>query len=260
MLGVVVLTYNNVKALRLVLWGLVHQTTENFVVHVICDGGPHGIYEAFQKSGIWKVQKAGYSLLTPETTEIRRSAARNKGASDCITKAGGQITRFLFLDGDCIPGPRMVERHLLHLDRPVIVAGIRKRIQQKIARAMTMSDVEHLEDLAYATDDRFQTTPEWKKRRLTKVKRMMQPGVKYPELCHGFQVSYPADKFREVGGFCEELTHRNDQDLAQRVVRRGCTTLLDVEAVCYHLDHPARNDSAERAKADRIYRDRWGGR
>lgn len=252
---IVVITYNAPERLRLVLWGIAKQETDRkFRVRVVNDGGGNeveSVVDSFRR-----LIPVAYYLLRPRTRRRRLSMARNFGVEKA--HANGRVGRVLCLDGDCIPGPNVVEQHVGFGDQPVIACGVRHRIHERVADCLTQSDITSLESSAYSNDDRYRDTPEWRRARLRKVRRMESPGAAFPHLCHGFQASYPVREFRRVGGFCPQLQFRQDQDLAQRLVAAGCTTILLPDSVCYHLDHPMDRTDPDRRKSDALYRSRWG--
>jgi len=255
MCDVIVLTYKGVDSLRLVLEGLTRQTCKDFLVRVVNDGGDRATKDVVDE--FRDTLTIAHYYLEPMTTDRRLSAARNLGAEK--SRLNSKPSRILFMDGDCIPSPEVVKLHKRYAGASVIVCGVRHRIRKDVAAKLTTADVPSLGNLTYSIDDRFLLKPKWRAERYPKVVRMMRGGAHFPELCHGFQVSYPMQEFNSVGGYWTQLPFRQDQDIAQRLVQAGCSTLLEPKAICYHLDHAMGNPEVREMSA-RLYAGRWGNR
>ena len=118
LLSVIIPSFNNLSSLKLVLKSLQLQTLDPscFEVIVVDDGSSDGTQDwlsEFSPSDSFKVIQ--------HTQNLGRSKARNSG----ITEAQSPI--ILFIDGDIICAPSMVENHLhfhqSHHDQPVVALG-----------------------------------------------------------------------------------------------------------------------------------------
>ena len=245
---VVVPTYKAASALRLVLEGLARQTYREFCVRVVCDGGDPELEKIVNE---YEERIAvNFYYLPPRTQERRLSEAKNLGVQATESK------RVLILDGDCIPGPSVVAAHAPYADKQIIACGVRYRITADVAATLTIVDFDRLLELSNRVDDRYLKTPAWRAKRFPDVKQMETGKTALPHLCHGFQVSYPISDFNAVRGFDPAFKFRQDQDVAQKLVERGCTTILLPNAVCYHLDHPMRDEQL-RQRSTELYQHKW---
>jgi glycosyltransferase involved in cell wall biosynthesis len=102
-LSVIIPTHNQAERLRLVLCGLRCQTlaAERFEVLVVDDGCTDGTAAVVQGAGM-----ANLRVLSLRPNQ-GRSRARNLGAAE----AAGEL--LVFLDGDALPGPDLLERYLV---------------------------------------------------------------------------------------------------------------------------------------------------
>lgn len=128
-LSVIIPTHNQAERLRLVLCSLRHQTldAQGFEVLVVADGCTDGTAAMAEGVGMANLRMLG---LSPNQG---RNAARNLGAAE----AKGEL--LVFLDGDALPAPDLLERYLaaslLHGPRAVF-CGFQR----------CLPDLEYLQD------------------------------------------------------------------------------------------------------------------
>ncbi len=225
----VVTFFNRTASHRLVLEGFLRQIFKRFRLIVVSDGGKNykDLILPYTKS--LDIQ---YYYLYKQKKSFRNGTAKNIGIYHSVGK------QIVFSDGDCVPMPQMLRNAYRYWDKPVIAAGIRYRVGERKAE-----DIENFSEIkrhVSSGDDRFLKNPEWRKKRLPRIRRMQSPGAIFPDYCHGFLVSYPVEVLKTIGGFSRDFENIRSQDaeLAIRVCKSGpYTTILDKRISCYHLDH-----------------------
>lgn len=230
MIDVIIPAYRDIERLRFCLLGLCEQTYSGFSVVVVNDGGDRKCSEVVDRFS--SKLNIRYEYLSPPSKNFRAAMARNVGI--LVSKS----SRVICLDQDMVPAPELVEMHMQYGDSPVIVCGIRKRVNRGFAESLSnLVDLKWQDILSntYKDDDRYRKHPE----RQQKFLDMVNPGKKYHELCISCNISYPTRESQLVGGFWEEMVGwgREDAEFALRLCRVGCTTLLDPNILAYHLDH-----------------------
>lgn len=135
--SVIVTTYNWPIALRQVLQALVAQTNHEFEVIVADDGSTAETAQCVQ------IFQAEYPVPLRHVWQpdegFRAAQIRNKA----IAEATGQL--IIFLDGDCVPLPHFVERHLQLACPRHFTAGNRVLLSQSFTRTqLATSQFVHL--------------------------------------------------------------------------------------------------------------------
>jgi glycosyltransferase involved in cell wall biosynthesis len=255
--SVVVRTKDEAARLRLTLASLERQTAR-FEVVVVNDGSsdatPEVIADAARRLPLRAVTHA---------TAHGRSAASNAGAR----AATGEV--LLFLDGDTLAAPDLVERQLaVHADgRPRIGRGenlhlrCTRFLEDPESGTPRPGEASRLAKLAPGELDRLRVTRAQVVDRFADIDRRAEPG-NYPgagprrlqeleidALRHhpsctvlwaasaGANLSVRRDAFRDAGGFDEELDNNEHRELALRLVERGAAMAFAEGARSYHLTH-----------------------
>jgi hypothetical protein len=197
-LSVVVCNSNGDNGLRIewVLEGLSRQSVSNFeviVVNSVPDLVPSYLIKEFRKRMDLTIRNAG-----PYYKFMRRAAAKNLGLSAVCS------SRTLFLDGDCVPDPDIVEVHSKFGAKGFVPFGF-KRIYpaEKSYRFIPPLDYAGLE--SHSSQD---------------PRRDRQYEALHGDWrdVMGFSVSAPTDALRELGGFDYRLRGGNeDKELAKRL-------------------------------------------
>jgi glycosyltransferase involved in cell wall biosynthesis len=124
--SVIVTTYNRPDALRAVLAGLLAQQTQSFEILVADDGSRDDTRQTV--AAVAHASAAPIRHVWQEDRGFRAGAARNRAAA----QARGDY--LLFLDGDCIPRPDWLSRHLRLAERGWMVAGNRVLLGEAFTR------------------------------------------------------------------------------------------------------------------------------
>jgi glycosyltransferase involved in cell wall biosynthesis/predicted O-methyltransferase YrrM len=218
MISVIIPVYNDDLRLEWVLQGLCHQTYSAFEVIVVNDGGEPATEQLAQFYGRYLDLK--YCYLQPPCAEYRVAAARNYGTAH---SAGEQL---VFLDGDTVPDPDMLQT----------LAGEfrRDRILNPLRRELPMGEVRPFRPpLDYS----------WLRARSSPPPRLEAYRRGHTLAAWGYCYSVPAAPFCRIGGWDEAFVGwaHEDADMNIRLRKLGLEDHLIVDrGWCTHLNHPRR--------------------
>ena len=257
MVSVVVRSKDEADRLRLTLTSLACQTAPAEVI-VVDDGSTDHTRDVLAEASAWLSLR-----VVSHATPRGRAGAANAGAA---VAAGGLL---LFIDGDTLAHPELVQRHAALHDA---CAGVVGR-----GETFHLRDTRFLKDPEAGTprpgeETRLALLPpqELLRLRVTRrdvienfaaIERRAQPGI-YPgagprrlyelemEALHhhpecevlwaaacGANFSVRAEDFRNVGGFDEGLDLNEHRELALRLCRNGARMAPVAGARTYHLTH-----------------------
>ena len=220
--SVIVPTADDDMRLEWLLEGLCRQTTREFEVLVVSDGGSSAT-QALVRSFDDRLDIAYLSFDRPRV-EQRAGATRNFGARYSV---GEQL---VFLDGDVVPDPDLVEAHAAHFSPRFALVGYRRYIGVEYVRPFRPTlDYDYLRGLSTA-DWRFEHYGRWRPRDLH---------------LHFFGCNYsiPAGMFCDLGGHDERFEGwgGEDTDIGYRIIQSGFEILpLWGIGVVTHLNHERR--------------------
>ena len=244
-IDIVIPTYNDDIRLELVLWGLTQQTSGQFNVIIVNDGGAHDTESIVQK--YQHILNIKYSYLNPPSAEYRPSKARNHGLKLA------SCNRVMFLDCDTIPSTGLVSAHMKYAEAGVVTVGPRYYVKEDAIPLLYESMLsqtltyDHLYDSILKQDDRL-TNPSLKRT----FNILSCPGfdtityganLAFINLCHSCNISYPTDALILLRGFNEDFTgilHGEDHELAIRMIKIGCYIVTLKDDYVFHLNHPPR--------------------
>ncbi|MHB8949993.1 MAG: glycosyltransferase [Rhodoferax sp.] len=130
----IVLTYNRPDALLQVLRGLASQCGEQHEVIIADDGSSRASIEAMQK-GMPSFRCSVRHVWHPDTG-FTASRARNLAA-------GSSAADYLvFMDGDCIPGPRFVGAHAALSETGFFLNGSRVLLSEHLTKLILTNEVD----------------------------------------------------------------------------------------------------------------------
>ncbi|KAF0192023.1 MAG: glycosyltransferase involved in cell wall [Gammaproteobacteria bacterium] len=241
--SVIIAIYKDVEALHCVLAGLMRQTEPNFEVIVTEDGDDAAVaaYIATRTP-----EELDLHHLTQDDIGFRKTRAVNRAI------ASARSDYLIFLDGDCIPHQRFVEKHLLHAEPGRICTGRRVYLGPQ-----TSARVRQEPDRIIALENR-----------LTFFLRMIPLHV---DGIRNYELGFPSDllhrlvKRRQLGimgcnfscyredierinGYNEDLPGigGEDDDLEWRFNGLGMFTKnIKFQVTTYHLHHPSRRQDTE---------------
>lgn len=243
--SVVVCTYNNPRALAVVLAALGRQTVRDFEILVADDGsGPEtrAVIERFAASAAQKVVHVWHA-----DEGVRRATISNKA----ILAASGDY--LVFLDGDCITPAHWLAAHLRAAERGWFVAGGK----------VLMDDALTAEILEGRFDPRRLERPNLRWRDIAKSRRLvisrvpLLRGVYNRNLQRrcgwvGEDSSTFAEHLHRVNGFDERFTLLwDDADVSERLKAAGIRgRSIRYLAPVLHLEHGRSYRSRESEQAN----------
>jgi glycosyltransferase involved in cell wall biosynthesis len=245
-LSVIVTTYNNPRALSLVLAGLSRQTVNDFEILIADDGsGPEtkAVIDEFAADAQFHVRH----IWHPDEG-FRKCTILNKAI---LAAAGSYL---IFFDGDCVPAPSNVAAHVHAAARHRYLAGGKVELSQRWSEQLTVESVRRGD---------FERRSMWwsgvKKRRrliinrLPGIRTLFDRNVKRPPGWRGENSSTFTEYVHRVGGFDERFTYGfEDADFGHRLEAAGVIgKSLRYTAPVFHLAHAHPYVRAEELAANR---------
>ncbi len=230
--SVIISTYNNPRALVLVVVSLMRQTVLDFELLVADDGsGPdtRELVETFATSAPFPVRHVWHA-----DEGFRKCQILNKA----VIAAHGEY--LIFFDGDCLAPARTIEFHIRYAKRGRYLTGGKVLLSQGLTDSFTIETIER------GQLDRFGLW--WhgvgKARRLwisriPGVRTLFDHNVPRPPAWRGENSSTFKDHVLLVGGFDERFTYGlEDADFGHRLQAAGIRPRsLRYTAPVFHLEH-----------------------
>ncbi len=233
-LSVIVTTYNNPRALRLVLAGLERQTVGDFEVVIADDGsGPETreVIDAYRRQAPFALRH----VWQPDEG-FRKCAILNRA----VREASGDY--LFFFDGDCVPPAHCLRAHLRAARREHYVCGAMVLLSARFGERLTVQEV------AGGRLDRF---GRWWYTDVDRRHRLLisrVPGLRWAldrnrkrgSIWGGSNSSTFAEHVYRVGGFDERFTYGfEDADFGLRLEAAGIRgRSIRYTAPVFALDHP----------------------
>jgi glycosyltransferase involved in cell wall biosynthesis len=127
--SIIIAFYNNIRNLRLVLAGFERQTVKDFEIIIADDGSRSDIV-----ANLLEIQKES-SLSIYHIWQEDNGWQKNVMLNKAIVAAHGDY--LIFVDGDCIPDDRFIEKHLESKEIGFALSGRRVYLSDKISKALT---------------------------------------------------------------------------------------------------------------------------
>ena len=255
--SVVLTTYNNPRALELVLAGLARQRVSEFEVWVADDGSRPETGELvrrfaatapFEVHHVWHEDRGfrKMRILNATVPQVR---------SDYV----------VLLEGDCIPNPDYVGVHLRWRRPGTFLYGHRVFLDARTSAALRVEAVRAGREPGGAVRNVVRAF-RGRARRGYNALRLPVPAVRLGQallgtarpVMRGMNFSAWKADLLAVNGWNEEYVGwgREDDDLVARLQFQGLRgRSVRFGAILYHLDHPQRRDPALLEANDRIYRE-----
>jgi glycosyltransferase involved in cell wall biosynthesis len=231
-LSVVVTTYENPRALALVLAGLFRQSVRDFELLIADDGS--GAETAALVAEAATRSPVAVRHVWHEDAGFRKCTITNKA----IAAAEGDY--LIFFDGDCVATRECLAIHLDAVRPDSYLAGGAVPLTQRLTDRLTVADVRRglLDGVGMWWLDAG------KRRRLVTSRmrwlgRWMNARVPREPSWRGGNSSAFAEHLRAVGGFDERFTHGfEDADLGHRLQAHGIHgRSVRYTAPVFHLEH-----------------------
>lgn len=233
--SVIISTYNQPQWLQHVLDGFSVQTVQDFEVVIADDGSgsdTRAVIEQMQ-------QRAPYPIIHVwhEDRGFRKCTILNKAILASTTNY------LIFTDGDCIPAPWFVERHLSLREPGRFLSGGYVKVPMLVCHRIAQQHVLH----------RQVTRPSWLRRMgvptstsLLKLRRSSFIGGIFDAITttrptwNGHNASTWKDYLLAAGGFDERMVYGGeDRELGERLENAGIRgKQVRYRIGCVHLDHP----------------------
>jgi glycosyltransferase involved in cell wall biosynthesis len=246
----VVLTYNRVSALLQVLRSLARQCHLGHEIVIADDGSSISSTDELLKS--LPIFSCPVRHIWHPDTGFTASKARNLGA------IGSHGKYLVFLDGDCIPGPRFVEAHEALATKGYFVNGNRVLLGQELTNRVISNEIDILSA----------KIGDWIKWRLTGDANKLTQLLYWPEAPHRIDKKFHWNKIRScnfavwrddflrVNGFDESFEGwgHEDADLVLRLHNAGLQRKNGFWSTeVYHLWHPLHSRSGEAINRKRVF-------
>lgn len=217
LVSLIVTTFNRPDALAAVLAGLLAQQDRGLEVLIADDGSREDTRELAERTARGAPLRIAH--VWQEDRGFRAGAARNRA----FLQAQGEY--LVFLDGDCVPRPELVEQHRRLAERGWMVAGNRVLLSESFTREVLDRRLPiHAWTLAQWREARrrgaINRTAPLRSLPLGPLRRLGRRKWERVRTCN---LGLWADDFRAVNGFDEafEGWGFEDSDLAVRLLNLG---------------------------------------
>jgi len=243
--AVIVSTYNQPKALRRCLLGLLAQTERNFHT-IVADDGSTAETTALVRSSRFA------PLRIEHFWQLDRQWRRPKILN--LVFASIPHAYCIFIDGDCIPRADFVERHLENRRRGYWVSGTRVHIPETVHASFTEDDI--LSNRIFDVNHLTSLEPALRKKHWR-----LHPGrwegilntLTYRWRCfHGSNSAAWREDILKVNGFDETFGYgSDDREFGMRLANAGVRSRFLKFSLCQiHQDHPS-NPNPEQVRRNR---------
>ena len=252
-MAVVVTTYNRPDALSWVLAALHNQTLAPHLIVVADDGS--GVETSVMVESLIKAQQSPRPIFRhvwQPDNGFRAGQIRNKGVAECLKDSKFSRGQVIFLDGDCVPLPNFIERHVQLLTtagQGWCVAGGRSLLDKGLTSTLEASPPGPLKNI-YLERITLRVILKWRLHgHINRVLPLLPvPGMQWrcaqPHRWEKFRTcnaSLWSDDFLKINGFDENYVGWGfeDSDLAIRLFRSGIKIMNGRYATnVLHLWHP----------------------
>jgi glycosyltransferase involved in cell wall biosynthesis len=243
--SVIVCTYNEPEWLEKVLWGYQIQTHRDFEIIIADDGSASPTREVvsrFQRTSGLRIHHVWHPDLGYRKCQILNKAVQASGSPYLI-----------FTDGDCIPHPDFVLRHVQNAEDGYFLSGGAIRLPMDTSKAITQSDIErgNAFDIHWLMQQGLPDRP-LKNLKLVCHERgfdgFLNAITPAKATWNGGNSSTWKKYIVQSNGFDERMQYGGqDREFGERLINLGVRgKQLRYSAICVHLEHGRgyKNDSA----------------
>jgi len=243
--SVIVSTYNDTRALDLVLRALARQTHTPDEVWIADDGSTE------ETAALVESYKDRFAGRLHHAWQCDRGHRRGRIANEAVRRSSGD--HLIFLDGDSIPHSRWVADHMAAAHANAVLCGRRVKLGPELTGQIEPEWIEsgRLESKRFLFGGRMRHQLD---RWLLGIRLPgLLPVIFYwrPRKLMGVNFSLPRSVFEALNGFEEDnpVGRRDDRELELRIIHNDIPRYpLLHRAIVYHLDHgAAQQQDASRA-------------
>lgn len=232
--SVIISTYNQPQWLQHVLDGFSVQTVQDFEVVIADDGSDSDTRAVIDHMR----DRAPYPIvhMWHEDHGFRKCAILNKAILASSTDY------LIFTDGDCIPAPWFVERHLALRERGRFLSGGYVKLPMLVCHRIAQQHILHRQVTRPSWLRRMgvpSSTSLWKLRRSSFIGRIFDAITTTRPTWNGHNASTWKDYLLQAGGFDERMVYGGeDRELGERLENAGIRgKQVRYRVGCVHLDH-----------------------
>lgn len=226
-------TYNEPRWLEWVLWGYTTQTSKDFEVIVVDDGSREDT-------------RAVIDRLRPQMNyPLRHFWQPDEGYQKCKGMNRGILLArsdyLIFTDGDCIPHPQFVARHLALRERGRYLTGGYCKLPLALSQAITREDIlaGRATDYAWLAANGLERHTLKLRLRNEFLRSLFNALTPVKPRLHGHNASVWKEDVIRVNGWDERMQYGGqDLELGERLVNAGVRgKTIRYSAICVHLEH-----------------------
>lgn len=227
-------TYNEPQWLEWVLWGYTTQTCRDFEVLVVDDGSR-------------EETRAVIDRLRPQVNyRLRHFWQPDEGYQKCKGMNRGILLAdsdyLIFTDGDCIPHPEFVARHLALRERGRYLTGGYCKLPLALSHRITREDIlaGRATDYAWLAANGLERHTLKLRVRNEFLRSLLNTITPVKPRLHGHNASVWRDDAIRVNGWDERMQYGGqDLELGERLNNAGVRgKTIRYSAICVHLEHP----------------------
>ncbi|MCK9538016.1 glycosyltransferase family 2 protein [Dokdonella sp.] len=227
-------TYNEPRWLEWVLWGYSTQTTRDFEVLVVDDGSREDTRAVIER-------------LRPQMNyPLRHFWQPDEGYQKCKGMNRGILLArsdyLIFTDGDCIPHPEFVARHLALRERGRYLTGGYCKLPLALSHRITREDIlaGRATDYAWLAANGLERHTLKLRVKNEFLRRLLNTLTPVKPRLHGHNASVWRDDVLRVNGWDERMQYGGqDLELGERLTHAGVRgKTIRYSAICVHLEHP----------------------